>query len=417
MSISKILKNNKYQQVSVLYISSILGVLLGVLNSVINTRSLTPELYGNYRYVQNIISFVSSILLVGFFTSGSRLLALSKDEAYSRRIRGAMCTILGITNVILMIVMFVLYVLSIGKGNSDLSSVYLVSIPLCGNILFLNYINTTAQGDNQINRIALARFLPSLLYCLVAYPVYHYIGASSSLMLALFNGSAILVLGTIIISTRPSFKNVKESFHILNEENKKYGFNVYLGSLMGVSTQYVAGIALGQFCATNTEVGFYTLALTIAHPLATLPATIGTTFFKSFAEKERINKRVLKGSVAVTVLSFIVFSILIKYIVGFLYDESYYSVSVYSIYLAGAACVNGLGDLFNRFLGAHGQGRQIRNGAFACGIVMLIGCFTLIRIWGIYGAIATRVFSAATYFICMLLFYLVYVKKNGKTSE
>lgn len=417
MNIGKILKNNKYQQVSVLYISSLLGILLGALSSVINTRNLVPELYGNYRYVQNIISFVSSILLVGFFTSGSRLLALSKDEAYSRRIRGAMCTILGITNVILMIVMAVLYVLSIGKGNSDLTSVYLVSIPLCGNILFINYINTTAQGDNQINRIALARFLPSLLYCIAAFLIYHFIGASSSLMLALFNGSAIIVLGSIIISTKPSFKNVKESFRILNEENKKYGFNVYLGSLMGVSTQYIAGIALGQISATNAEVGFYTLALTIAHPLATLPGTIGTTFFKSFAEKGQISKKVLKGSIAVTILSFIVFSLSIKYIVGFLYDDSYSIVSVYSIYLAAAACVNGLGDLFNRFLGAHGQGRQIRNGAFACGVVVLLGCFTLIPIWGIYGAIATRVLSATTYFICMVLFYLVYIKKNGETGK
>ena len=385
MNIGKIVKNNKYQQVSVLYISSLLGILLGVLTSVINTRNLVPELYGNYRYVQNIISFVSSILLVGFFTSGSRLLALSKDEAYSRRIRGAMCTILGITNIILMIVMAVLYVLSIGKGNSDLTSVYLVSIPLCGNMLFINYINTTAQGDNQINRIALARFLPSLLYCIAAFLIYRYIGASSSLMLALFNGSAIIVLGSIIISTKPSFKNVKESFRILNEENKKYGFNVYLGSLMGVSTQYIAGIALGQISATNAEVGFY--------------------------------NKVLKGSIAATILSFILFSFSIKYIVGFLYDESYSSVSVYSIYLAAAACVNGLGDLFNRFLGAHGQGRQIRNGAFACGVVVLLGCFTLIPIWGIYGAIATRVLSATTYFICMVLFYLVYIKKNGETGK
>ena len=417
MNIGKLLKSNKYQQVLVLYISSLLGILLGVLNSVINTRNLVPELYGNYRYVQNIISFVSSILLVGFFTSGSRLLALSKEEAYSRRIRGAMCTILGITNIILMIVMAVLYMLSIGKGNSDLTSVYLVSIPLCGNILFINYINTTAQGDNQINRIALARFLPSLLYCSTAFLIYHFIGASSSLMLALFNGSAIIVLGSIIISTKPSFKNVKESFRILNEENKKYGFNVYLGSLMGVSTQYIAGIALGQISATNAEVGFYTLALTIAHPLATLPGTIGTTFFKSFAENGQISKKVLRGSIAVTILSFIVFSLSIKYIVGFLYDESYSSVSIYSIYLAAAACVNGLGDLFNRFLGAHGQGRQIRNGAFACGVVVLLGSFTLIPIWGIYGAIATRVFSATTYFICMVLFYLVFIKKNGETGK
>ena len=79
-------KHNK--QVVILYASSVIGMLIGVLNSVINTRYLTPDLYGDVRYVQNIISFVSSLLLFGFFTSGSRLLALSKDEQHSRQSRG-----------------------------------------------------------------------------------------------------------------------------------------------------------------------------------------------------------------------------------------------------------------------------------------------------------------------------------------
>ena len=63
------------KQVVLLYMTTALGVLVGVLSSVVNTRALPPELYGNVRYVQNIISFVSSLLLVGYFVSGSRLIA------------------------------------------------------------------------------------------------------------------------------------------------------------------------------------------------------------------------------------------------------------------------------------------------------------------------------------------------------
>ena len=55
------------KQILVLYISSLAGVLLGMINSVINTRALAPGPYGDVRYVQNIISFISSLLLVGFF--------------------------------------------------------------------------------------------------------------------------------------------------------------------------------------------------------------------------------------------------------------------------------------------------------------------------------------------------------------
>ena len=47
--------SNRKKQVFLLYGSSVVGLLVGVLNSVLNTRVLSPELYGDVRYVQNII--------------------------------------------------------------------------------------------------------------------------------------------------------------------------------------------------------------------------------------------------------------------------------------------------------------------------------------------------------------------------
>lgn len=76
------------KQVVLLYLSTILGVLVGVLASIVNTRFLAPPEYGDVRYVQNIINFIASLLLFGYFLSGSRLLALSDSEERSRNIRG-----------------------------------------------------------------------------------------------------------------------------------------------------------------------------------------------------------------------------------------------------------------------------------------------------------------------------------------
>ena len=402
-------KHNK--QIVVLYASSVIGMLIGVLNSVINTRFLTPNLYGDVRYVQNIISFVSSLLLFGFFTSGSRLLALSKDEQYSRQIRGILCTILAITIVLLMFTMTGLYVASRIQGNENLSLLYLIAIPCCGNVLMLNYVNTTAQGDNYIGRIAAARLLPSGFYCILSYIIYHNFGATPAKMLALFNGSAVIILFLIITSTKPSFTHLKESFALLKEENKKYGFNVYLGALANVSTGYLAGITLGQFCADNTNVGFYTLAATIAHPLAMLPSIIGTTYFKHFASQKKIDKKIMLGSIWLTVLSCVVFVIFIKYIVLFLYNESYSCVAKYASWIAIGTCMHGLGDMFNRFLGAHGQGKQLRNGAFACGFVLVLGSFILVYFYQISGAIITKIASSAIYLGMMVFYYVRFVTK------
>ena len=403
-------KHNK--QVVVLYASSVIGMLIGVLNSVINTRFLTPNLYGDVRYVQNLISFVSSLLLFGFFTSGSRLLALSKDEQYSRQIRGILCTILAITIVVLMFTMTALYVASRIQGKENLSLLYLIAIPCCGNVLMLNYVNTTAQGDNHISRIAAARLLPSGFYCILSYIIYHNFGATPAKMLALFNGSAVVILFLIIASTKPSFTHLKESFALLKEENKKYGFNVYIGSLVGVSTGYLAGITLGQFCDDNANVGFYTLAATLATPLAMLPSIIGTTYFKQFASQSRIDRKVLFGSIGLTIVSCILFIVIIKYIVLFLYNESYYCVAKFASWIAVGTCMHGLGDMFNRFLGAHGQGKQLRNGAIACGIVLVTGSFVLVYFYQVYGAIITKIISSGVYLGMMVYYYVVFAKQK-----
>lgn len=82
------------------------------------------------------------------------------------------------------------------------------------------------------------------------------------------------------------------------------------------------------------------------------------------------------------------------------------------LFLAIATSINGLGDLFNRFLGAHGQGKPIRNGAFACGIITVLGNVLFVYIWGINGAIVTRVLSATIYFLFMSMSYRFYTKNT-----
>ena len=401
------------KQVVLLYASSVIGLLFGVLCSVLNTRSLSPELFGDVRYVQNIISFVSSLLLFGYFVSGSRLLALSKDETYSRRIRGAMVAILLATVLVLSLVMLVLYIVSILNGKQNLTPLYLSSVFLGSNVILLNYVNTTAQGDNHIGRLAIARFLPSGVYLVVAFLVYRYLECSPTLMISLFNGTAVLVLAWIIISTRPSFLNLRDSLKLLYEENKSYGFNVYLGSLAGVSTSYIAGITLGSFCSDNANVGFYTLALSLATPLTMLPSIIGTTYFKSFAKENKINRKVLSYSIALTALSLIVFVAAIRFIVGILYDESYSVVAEYASWLAIGTSLHGFGDMINRFLGAHGQGRQIRNAAIICGLVIIFGSFVFVYLWNVNGAILTKNIGSLSYFLAMVAYYFKFIKSTN----
>lgn len=401
-------KNSR--QVLYLYISSLLGVLLGMGVSVLNTSFLDPKDYGDVRYVNNIMQFVSSVLLLGYFVSGSRLLALAKTKETSRSINGAMTCILGVTIVIAMVCMIIAYWIHKEWLNANVAPLFLIAVPVCASPLLLNYINTSFQGDNRIESMAIARLFPSFIYLVAGFAFYSHCGATSGKMILLQHGIIVIILSALIIFVRPSFKNLRKSLKELHEENKQYGLHVYIGSIVSVSLGYLAGITLGLFNEDNVQVGYYTLALTIATPLTLLPSIVGTAYFKKFATQRCIDSKVLILTALISVLSLLIFIVAIDPVVSFLYDEVYQSVAIYSSYLALGMIMHGIGDMFNRFLGSHGRGRALRNGAFICGFILVVGNVLFVYFWGIKGAIFTRVLASFSYMIMMIFYYSQFVR-------
>lgn len=407
MTISK-----KGKQVSVLYFSTLIGVLVGMLVSILNTRNLAPAEYGDVQYVNNIIQMLSSIFLFGYFVTGSRLLAIAKDEEEASRIKGGLIVILASTVLLMMVCMVICGLIHYYVLHRDFAWLFYVAIPVCGSVLLLNYMNTSAQGDNSIYSIAAARLIPSAIYLVIAYLVYNHFGATSWLMLLLQNGIALIVLSFIIWYNKPSFNNLQQTFKALREENKTYGLQVYYGSLASVSVQYIAGITLGMFATNNANVGFYSLALTVTGPLAMLPSIIGTTYFKSFAHDNCISRKVLTSTFLMSILSLVGFVLLIYPIVGVLYDERYANVALYACILSIGFTFHGLGDMFNRFLGAHGKGTYLRNGAFISGAIALLGYTIGVYYFDIWGAIITKIAASLAYFASMVVYYICFRKKE-----
>ena len=401
-----ILSKSKKQVLS-LYISTVANIGLGVLISILNTRNLIPEDYGDVRYVSNLISLFSGFLLFGFFVTGSRLLAISKNRKEVQELKGVLFIILGVAVFLIMVIMLFTGLFHEFVLHKDYYHMFYISIPVCGNVLLLNYINTTSQGDNKIYLISLARMLPSLCYLLFGFLIYSIIDCTKELMLFLQNGIYILVLLIILYFEHPSFKNIVERWEQIKRENKLYGIQVYYGSLSNVTVQYIAGVSLGFFALDNKDVGFYTLALTISSPLATLPNIIATTYFKDFAVKNSIGKKIIYYTYFSSTIFCLFFVILIFPVVDFLYSSSYKDVAFYAAILALGSTFTGIADVYNRFLCAHGFGVEIRNSAFVSGLIQIIGYTFGIYILGILGAIYTRVFAA---FSALLMQYIYYKK-------
>lgn len=390
-------------QVVYLYASTLMGSLLGFVTSILNTHYLTENEYGDVRYVQNLITLFSCLLQFGLFHSGSRLLALSDNEDGRRRIRGAMSVILLVSSVILMLMTMSAGLFHYGNNECWL---FFIALPVCFYPLFSNYLNTTAQGDNFIGRLALSRVLPPVLYVAVAYVVFEYFGASSLLVILLQWGVYSVVFALIILSTRLRFKTLKPVYASLKTENRAYGVHLYYGALAMVATNYLAGLMLGIFNEDNVNVGHYTLALTLTTPLSYLPGIIGTAYFRKFVNEPAIPKRVFTATLLLTTISCVLFMSLINVVVDCFYPESYTVVARYAIWLSVAFSVHGIGDMINRFMGSHGLGVPIRNSSYLCGAFKVFGFIVLVWIWNVEGALVTSVVSSCIYSLTLYYYYI-----------
>ena len=392
-------------QVLQLYGCSILAVLLGILSSVINTRFLSPSDYGDVKYVQNIANLMAVVLLFGYYMSGARLMALTDDKGRISRIKGAMLRVLGVGILVLMACMPLLYLAHKGS-NPGAATLFLYCIPVAMSPLLLNYIEQTTQGDNQIGCLSLARLLPLAIYVPTAFFVYSVCGATPRKMILLQWGIYSLAYVALIISTRPSFKGIKTEWNDLRKENREYGIHLYAGSLVMVATNYLAGISLGYFNPDNTEVGFYTLALTISSPLAALPSIVGTSYFKKFSSQSCIPPAVKRTTLSLALVCTVAFILLIRPVVVFLYTEAYASTGTYACFLAVAYSLHGIGDMYNKFLCSHGKGAPVRNASIASGILKIAGFTALVALFNINGAIITVLLCDSLY--CGLLIFGYY---------
>lgn len=398
-----------------LYSSTFLSMLFSIGISVLNTHLLPPNEYGDVKYIVTIASFVASVLLLGYFVSGCRLLA-TKGKKERREIKGAMIIILMITSIVMTLVLLCFSLWHFLKGNNNLSILFLFGSIAGWALIIQNYINTSAQGDNSIHLIIIEKIAPGLLYLLIGTLIFQLLKNNSIGVLVMQYGMIAIVGTTAIWLSSPSFTNLKNTIKELNLENRRYGRQVYIGSLFGVSVGCLAPILLNILNSDNTFVGYFSLGIALAAPLSFLPSSIGTVYYKQFAHINRIDTKLLLFALALCLLSYLAFIILIYPVVSYVYPPEYSVVANYSIILAFGKLMHGCGDIFNRFLGAHGRGKELRNGALTCGTILIVGNLIGVYFFGIYGAIATSVLSSMGYFVSMYIYYFSYTKTGIKAA-
>ena len=404
------------RQTSTLYLSQIIALFLGVFIGIINTRVLGPEGYGILAFFLAITSFTVLFFRFGFFGSTGLLIAQAKEERKERELAGASIVIaffIGISYsfFILILSFFVDDIFHTNIGwILRYTSFMLIALP------FTFLIPQVGGGMNKIERMSLFNVIPKVIYLLGALMLLKIIQIEPFHFILLSIFSTIVSVFVVMHLFHPLFNNIGENLKEIWKKNKEYGFHLYLGQIADQSTYQLDRIFITYFVNT-TQLGFYSLAMTITAPMVGLSSSLASSLYKGFADRDRIPKKVIYYNflwLAACVAGLTIFG---KFIVVLLFTEKFLPTVPLILPLALASFFQGMYQSYNRFLGAKGKGKWKRNISITQSIFNLIGNFFLILYWGAMGAAIASAIATLIAYLGHIYYYRKYMRFPEKANN
>jgi O-antigen/teichoic acid export membrane protein len=214
-----------------------------------------------------------------------------------------------------------------------------------------------------------------------------------------------LVIIFMIILLRPSFANLWKRIKEIMHFQKSYGLPLYIGYLVGNATGQINRMAI-VFWVDSASIGFFSLAYTLVEPLRLIPNSVATASFREFSSNKRVPKKILVATLISTAVTLVVIQLVLVRLLNWVYPAEYAAhISPLSQVLAFGAVIQGFAELFNRFLGAHGQGRQLKFAAYAFGATYVLGTLVMTPLWGVWGTVGSVVLASSINLSLMLFFY------------
>ncbi len=397
-------RGKRAKQTAVLYFSLIASLVLGIASSVITTRLLGPQAFGDFKFIQTIWSTGMLFVTFGLSTTGGNLLAAQELPGSERSLMGSLLVLAcGVSLFFCLLMALSSFPIGhvYGQGLGD-------KIRLFSALVFVFplqiFLQEALRGTNDITTLALLNALPQLIFIFSAIGVSHWVGFSlnAALLLSVF-GLAVTII-VAIIRARPSFGYIMKGIKEVLRNNRGIGFNIYIAVLITTITAQLSQFSLAYFFDTRM-VGMFALALTITMPLTMIPNAISTTFFKHFASLDRIPRKVILATYAISGVTLLVFIGVIREIILLLYSEKFIEMVPLAYVCAVGAVLHGIADVYNRYLLAHGKTRVLRTNAIILGAISVAGYVFIVAWLGAIGAAITKLMVDLAYFISMLLYY------------
>lgn len=401
--------NLRIRQVVMLYAANLAGIPLALVSSIVFTRFLGPQGYGNFAFLDSIFDFGKIIFTFGFFYAGSRAIVLNSAEQKTREYYGSLLALLAGLFVI-MAFFFVGYaLLDPNLREKGLTGFFFYLIPFGWVFLLIPFFDTVLKADNRIKALAATRFLPKVILFGGALAIYFllpgYAGNRLAVVWFLYLLGFTAVFIVVLARIRVSFQNMESRIREIWSLTRGFGLHIYSGGLFYAGSMSLSGILISYYSPDNTGVGFLALAVAISRPLELVPAAVATSYFRDFAGQAALSRRLVVATLLLSLTGVVGAWLLAGPFIRLFYSHDFLPVVGLVYPVSVAMMLHGLAGLMNRFLEARGRGKAIRNTYIITGITLTASNLILIPAFGAAGAAYSMLLSGAIYMGVMGLYY------------
>jgi O-antigen/teichoic acid export membrane protein len=355
---------------------------LGVVTTAIIARNMSNEVFGSYSFAVNYLAFVALFFEFGLFPPAARLAALGEGEEPRRVVGAALLAYLPIGLCFSLFVFASSYVVDSIFDVQSAGALRAAAF-LAGGVPFVLAAQQLAQGVDRLHVWSLTQVLFQALFLvlLVAIPVG--ITITSALVLRMLALLAACVLAAWWL--RPLFRDATRLIRTIVEHTRSYGFAMYTGRLLSIGTYNIDVLMLAAF-RSGREVGFYTLAGSVAATAGIPIQGLTTALFARMARERTIGRNLVVFSAVVGVLAALGVWAIAHPFITLVFSSRYGPASALVLPLALAQAVRGTTGVYNTYLSAQARGRELRSANIILTGSNAILNLTLIPPFGAQGA-------------------------------
>lgn len=382
-----------------LYLLRMIVMFLKLLIMIILTKKLGSENYGHYSYFFSLAEYV--VLFVGFGIVESVGRSVLKNQKQENEY-----VMLGLlAGLVVSVLNFMVIYVAI-RNDYDKGVLLIISFFSLG-VFYRKLCNELSVYAKKMRIMYYLELVISMLILLQIFFIDEY-KIIIIIQLAIYT---VVSLVFIILSFKPKLKrdHLKDNIRDIIREEKEYGFNIYLGKIASMGTYDLDKIMLRYFSPIQ-YVGYYNIGLMIISPITLVTDTILNVNFSSFYSLKKIPKKIFYLNIGLTLILIILFNTIGKYIFDIIWGAEYSEIKSMFIFFSAIALLRSIYLPLNKFIGAKGKSKYLRDSAFILSFFNIMLNIVFIPKYGLIGALIATIIALLVNVVLHFWFYMQTIK-------